>query len=279
MDQPLFNASELFMALKVSLLEILNQFVTGLPKLVIALLIIILGALIASAFRAGSKRLFRAIGIDKLADAIQLDEVLKKAQVKMTVSSLLAKIIYYIIFLVFLTMGLEKLDLQVVNEMIHDLLGYIPNIFGAIIILLVGSYGAKILSDIVRGAANAAEISYSGVLARLTNIVVMVFVIVIALGQLGMDTTLFTSNITNIITAIIAAGALAAGLGGKTLLSNLMSAQTVKDGIDVGDTLHVGEMVGVVVKTTSLGVVISRDGKKEFIPAAKLMEMGYGLQK
>jgi len=275
----IFDPQQILETLKGSVNGIIDQAVGIIPDLLSALIILIVGYFIAKAIQEAVRHVFRVIGFDTIADKLELDRLMDKAQVKMSPSGLLAKIIYYVVFLAFLTAALEKLGMEVINDMIGSLISYIPRLFAAVIILFLGGFIAKILADLTKGAASAADLSYGKMLARIVHTVAMIFVFVITLGQIGVDTTLFTTNITGVITGIIFAVALATGLGNKTLMGNIVSAQTLKDKIEVGDTISCGDCKGVVKRVDMTGVMVATEGMTEHVPASKLTENGYKISK
>jgi uncharacterized membrane protein len=118
------------------------------------------------------------------------------------------------VYLVGLNIAFDILGLQVVSTLISDLISYIPNLFIAVILIVVGSYAAKFVKDITDGAMATAEVEHKR-LGHVLYIVVMMFAIITALKQAKIDISFLTDNLNTIVMGIMLAFGLAFGLGGK----------------------------------------------------------------
>ena len=127
---------------------------------------------------------------------------------------MIAELFYRIVYLVGLNISFEILGLNTVSNLISDLISYIPNLFIAVILIVIGTYAAKFVKDITDGALSTAHISSPRV-GHIVYIVVMVFAIVTALQQAKIDISFLTENLNTIVMGIMLAFGLAFGLGGK----------------------------------------------------------------
>ena len=242
------DIQELYSSLISSFTGLLDQFLAAIPMLLGALLILLVGYIVAS--------------------------------------DLLSKAIYWIVFLAFLTAALEKLGMKQINDMIQQLISIIPNILVAGIIMLIGGFLAKFISDLVRGTMTASDTPHASLIARIAYIIIMIFISMMALAQVGIDVSLFTNNLTVLITGIIAAVSLATGLGAKGIMKDIIAAQMLRDRYEAGDTLEIqgyfGDdkpLKGVVVKHTMTGTIVNMDGKKTHIAASDILESAYTITK
>jgi hypothetical protein len=101
-----------------------------------------------------------------------------------------------------------------VSALIADLIAYIPHLFVAVIILLVGAFIAKFVKDMTDGAVATAKMKHDWI-GHVVYIIVMLFTIVTALKQAQVDIGFITDNINTIVMGIMLALGLSFGLGGK----------------------------------------------------------------
>ena len=164
------------------------KILSFIPNFLGALVIILLGWLVSWLLEKGFARLFKFIGLDKLASRLKFDIGLKQAHIKKTTSQILAVIIYWIVFLLFITSALDTLGLEVVSQSIDSLLAYIPDVIAGLLIILIGVLIANFSRDFVMTTAASAKISYAKTLSKITQWVLLIFIIVIALNQVGINT-------------------------------------------------------------------------------------------
>jgi len=125
----------------------------GIPTFLGALLIIIVGWIIAGWVARIAARLLRAVHLDALADRIRVNEFLRQAGTQQRASDIVGEFVKWVLRLAFLEMAAEQLGLVQVTAVINGILFFIPNVVVAVLVLGVGAFLAQILSGVVRGAA------------------------------------------------------------------------------------------------------------------------------
>lgn len=209
---------ELFMPVKDLLLRSWDFFV----KFLAAIVIFIVGWLVAKLIRRVVVRVLRALRIDFIAEQVKIADFLSKGGVKYTLCEIIAIIIYWIIILGVLISSLNVLALTGVASLLDKVLGYLPNVIGALIILVIGIFISAFVASITRTAAVNVGLSQANLLSKIAQIAIVVFAILIALNQLNIAAVLVSAM--NIILATIGlALALAFGLGCKDIAAKFMS--------------------------------------------------------
>ncbi|MFQ5967853.1 MAG: hypothetical protein ACE5MI_09610, partial [Acidimicrobiia bacterium] len=128
------------------------------PKLVGALIILLVGWLIARFLRRVFERIFKAIGLDKLLERAGMGETLTDAGY--TVSGLLALLVYWIAVLITLLLAAETLDIGELTALLRELIAYLPLVFVAAIVILVAGAVASVVADLVRPWADREGVSW-----------------------------------------------------------------------------------------------------------------------
>ena len=190
-----------------------DQIMAFLPTLLGALLILIIGWLIAQAIQGIVVRVLKTVGLDKLADQVQLSNVLAKGGVRARVSELIGAIVYWLVMLAVVMVVFNALQLTVAAELFQSIVAFLPNVIAALFILIVGIFAAAFLSATMRTAASNAGLSQPQLIGQLVQTIVVIFAAVAALQQLRIP---FFGEVFLIILAGISLGsALAFGLGCK----------------------------------------------------------------
>jgi hypothetical protein len=193
-----------------------------IPTIVGAIIILVIGWIIAKFVEAIVVRGLKAARLDVISDKAGLANMLAQGDIKWTLSELIGVIIYWIVMLSVLAAALNALNLTVAGDLLSRLVAYIPNIIVAIFVLVLGSFLASFVSGIVRTTASNAGLGNAKLLAKITQTVLIVFAVIIAIEQLNIATA-FIAFAVNIILASIGLGAaLAFGLGCKDIAAKSM---------------------------------------------------------
>ncbi len=193
------------------------------PVIVGAIVILIIGWLIAKLIEAIVIRVLKAIRLDVASDKAGISNILAQGDIKLTLSELLGAMIYWLVMLVVLVTALNALNLTVAAELLSRLVEYVPNIIAALVVLVLGSFLASFVAAIVRTSASNAGLKKAKLLAQMTQVILVIFAVIIAVEQLGIATALIALAVNVILAAIGLGIALAFGLGCKDIAGKLMS--------------------------------------------------------
>lgn len=208
--------------LSVSANEFWGAVGSFLPSLLGAILLIILGALLAK---------FTEKAIHKIAEIVRFDSLKKNKAVEKTLSStdlnidipnILGRIGFWVVIIIFALAAADVLGLEAMRNIMSDLLAYVPSVLAAIIVLTVTIAGARLLRDAIAAALQRMSVDFAKPVASVSYYVLIIFGTVMALDQLGFDTTILTNNITIIVAGVVLALALAFGLGGRDIAGKIV---------------------------------------------------------
>src|SRR5918999_4211913 len=207
-------------AVFASVSNALNTFLSAIPQVIGALLIIIIGWLIASAIAGLVTRLLRRAGADRLM-ATHGSSVYGQRSAQFKPSTIVGEIVKWIIRFVFLVAAANVLGMTQVSELLNQVLLWIPNLLVAAIILLV----APLLARFVRGAieVGAGQMGFSNarLLGRIAEIAIVAFAVIVAINQIGIAANLVNTLFIGVVAAVALAFGLAFGLGGRDVAAQL----------------------------------------------------------
>jgi small-conductance mechanosensitive channel len=228
-----------------------------IPNLFVALILVLLGFVVAKLLDTLLSKLLGKLGLDRLMAGTGLTKLLGRAGIQVPVSTLIGKIIYWFVLLIFLVSAAESLGLERVSATLDVLALYLPKVFGAALVLLAGVLLAQLVSGLVRGAAESVGLDYANGLARVAQGLVIIISISVAIGQLEVKTDLLNNVIAIVLISVGLAVALALGLGSRDIASQILAGIYVRELYEVGQQVQVGAVEGQIeeigtVKTTLL---------------------------
>ncbi len=153
-----------------------------IPNLLGALVVVLLGFVIAKLLDALLSKLLAKLGLDRLMGGTGLTKLLARVGIQVPVSTLVGKIVYWFVLLVFLVSAAESLGLQRVSATLDVLALYLPKVFGAALVLIVGVLLAQLVNSVVRGAADGVGLEYANGLGRIAQWLVIIISISVAVG-------------------------------------------------------------------------------------------------
>jgi len=141
------------------------------------------------------------------------------------------------------------------------LLAYSPHVLAAGLILIAGRAMAFAVAGYVKGTLAESTSRMRGKLAESVRLVITLASAVLALRQLGIDTTILNIAIGAMLFGLAAAFALLVGLGGRELGRELVTGRYLPRLFHVGDEIDVGDVQGTVVAMHPASIeVMTGDG-------------------
>lgn len=193
----------------------------AIPNIIGALLLLVIGWIVAGIVGNLFAKLCKAVHIDTVSTRVGAAGFLEQTGSKLKASDIMGEIIKWVIRLVFIEMAAEQLGMPQVSQIINQILGFIPNIIVAIVILGVGAFLGKLLGGIVHGGASEAKIGNADLLSRLTYGAVIAFAIIAALNELNVAPVVVNTLYIGLVAAVSLALGLAFGLGGRETAAKL----------------------------------------------------------
>ncbi len=250
-----------------------NSFMAALPKVIGALTILLIGWLIAKFSAKLTLKLLEKLNFDtKFLNFNKKHELKQEISYSVAPSFVISKFIYWIILLLFFVSASDILGWDAVSVEISKIINYLPKIFIATLIFIIGYYIAAIVQKTIKAGLESMAIDYANLLANTAFYVIMTIITVTAINQLGIDTTLITSNLIIILIALLATLSISFGLASKEFLSNILATHYSRKNFKVGQTIKVDALVGEIEKLDKIQVVLKTDTGKIVLPAKTLID-------
>jgi hypothetical protein len=192
-----------------------SQLAYFLPRLLIAVVVLVLGWLLAKLLCATVIRSLKAMHFGNLAQKAGIDNFLERGGFKRTTGEIIGLMIYWIVILATLLVASNIAGLTVVSDLFGETLQFIPKVIVAVLILTIGLYFAIFISDIVLAYAMNVGFVDAELVGRIIRYAIVAFVVIIALGQMDIGTNILVPAFLIMFGGVTFALALAFGLGGQ----------------------------------------------------------------
>jgi small-conductance mechanosensitive channel len=195
-------------------------FMTFVPSLLGAVILFIIGWLVGSVVGKAIAQVITSLKIDKLFESAGANDFMNRTGIKLSVGGFLGEIVKWFIIIVFLMASLQIVGLTQVNDFLSNaVLGYLPRVIIAALVLIIATLIADTMKKIVEASAKAANVSSANMLGSITRYAIWTFAFVIALSELGIATEFMQILFTGLVAGLSLAFGLAFGLGGKDAAS------------------------------------------------------------
>ena len=205
-----------------SLQQLWASSVSVLGSIVGALIILVLGLVVATGLGALVQRIVDLVKVDKALVSLGLKEYFDRAGLQINAGKFLGKLVYWFLVVVFLLAATDILGFYSLSNFLREALLYIPNVIVAVLIMLATFVIGNFLRNLVRASVKSAKLHASNFLSSLTWWAVIVFGFLTALAQLGIAVSIINALVTGIVAMIALAGGIAFGIGGKDYAAHLI---------------------------------------------------------
>jgi hypothetical protein len=194
-----------------------------LPNLVGALIVLVIGLIVAAGLAALVQKILEGIRLDTFLEKIGLQPIFERAGLKLRAAYFFGMLVYWFVIIAFLLAVADSLQLYALSEFLTAVLNYLPNVIAAVLIMLAALVLAHFLRKLVTASVMGAKLHSGPFLGTVTWWAITVFGFLTALAQLNIATAIIQTIVTGFIAMLALAGGLAFGLGGKDYANHLLS--------------------------------------------------------
>lgn len=257
-----------------ALIETLTKILTGaqnfLPSFIGAIIVFIIGYMISKFLASMIRKILLKMNVDSAAEKLNEIDIVSQSNVKIVPSKLLSKIVYYSGILVTLIASTDVLGMAEVSQMVSDIMGYVPKLISAMIMLAIGVVIADFIKGLVLSTLNGLGIPSAKLIASFVFYVIFLTILISALAQAGINTDLINNNLTMILGGGVLAFALGYGFAAKDMMANFLASFYTKEKFAIGDNITVEEVSGNIIEMDNSSLTLQADSKKVIIPLSKL---------
>jgi len=250
--------------------ELIHRFAAAIPKLTFALLVLFIGWLIAQTLRKIIRRILSGTHVDDLTEKFNDIDLVQRSGIRVHVSNILAQMVFYVLMLGFVIFATDMLGIPAITQMVRDLVNYLPALFSAFVLFLIGLFLADMARTLVLTTLQSLGVSSAKLISSGIFYFLFLTVTISALSQAKVDTSFIASNLTVIIAAFALAFALGYGLAARDLVANYLAGHYNRGKVHIGDDVQISGVRGKVVLMDSTSLILQTPDRAIVLPLSKL---------
>jgi hypothetical protein len=216
------NQTQIDMILLEPLRVFLRQVGDLLPRLGLALVIVIAGWFVAKAAKFAVVKTLRAINFPLLTERAGLDGFLRDGGIESDTADILGLLVYWLVVFGALIIGFNSLGLTYVTDLLVRVIVFLPKVMVALLVLALGAYFARVVGSAITAYCRNVHIQDAELLGRLAQYAIIAFVVLIALDQVGIGGDIVRQTFLIVLAGLVLALALAFGIGGRDWAAELL---------------------------------------------------------
>lgn len=195
--------------------EVLLQISGFLPRLAVAVVVLVIGMLIAKAARFAVVRGLRAINFNILTQRAGMDTFLQQGGSGIDTIYLVGLLAYWTVVLAALIIAFNGIGLTHVTDLLSRAMLFVPKLVVALVVLTLGSYFARFVANVISAYGHDVGLRDAEILGNLARYAIVAFVLIMALDQMEIGGTIVHDAFLLVLGGLMLAIAIAFGLGGK----------------------------------------------------------------
>ena len=246
-------------ALKQSYELVTGPILQWAPNVIAMLVVLVVGYLLARLAGKAMTAICDKVGLQVAAERGGWIDSMKQVGIERTVPQIIGLIVFWLLMCVFLMAGCEILGLEAVSDTMQSLVAYIPKLFVAAVIVVVGLLLATFLRGIIATSSDRVGISYAQQLAAACYYILGLMVFIAAFEQLEIKFELLSYAILIGFAAVALGFGLAFGLGGRDVMSGILAGYYVRQRMHAGDRVNIAGFEGTIRDVGPVATIIETD--------------------
>jgi flagellar biosynthesis protein FliQ len=193
-----------------------------LPRILFAILILVIGWMVAKMVRFAVVKGLRAVNFNVLSERAGMDAFLRDGGIRSDTTDILALIIYWLVILASLVIGFNLLGLTYITDLLGRVVWFLPKVMVALLILAFGAYFARFVGNAVVAYCRNIKLQDADILGRIAQYAILAFVVLIALDHVDIGGEIVRQTFLIVLAGLVFALALAFGLGGKDWAAEML---------------------------------------------------------
>ena len=244
--------------------NLVSEILRLIPNLILALVVLFLGILFARICRKLIRQFILYLH-RWLNDKLKTNRLAVDLQ---SSAKFVAIAVFWIIILFTVALITQILELSFLTKWFDGLILYLPNVLAALVIIFSGYIIGKLVSDLISSVFARIGLPNGPYLGGFTKYIILVISIIIAIDQVGIDIAFLTNLVLIVLGILLFGGAFAFSLGARSVVSNIISSYYVRKTYQIGETIHIGDVEGVITKITETSVFLETESGKTIIPTS-----------
>lgn len=201
----------------------MGKVVAFVPQFLAAMLVLFVGFLLGKWAKALVKGLLGALNLSDLIKNSAVQKLLNRAEIMQKIEEVIGEVVRLFIIYIFLISSVSLLGLTTVAAFLEGILGYLPQVVSASLILAIGVIASGFTEKLVKGAVSGFDVSTGRLVGKIASYTVVIFATLVAIGELGIAERFISTLFIGFVAMLSLALGLALGLGAKDLVSAVLA--------------------------------------------------------
>ena len=206
----------------VAVATILTNIISYIPTILVAILVFLLGMILSKWMSSLVVKFLGLIKLSSLFQKVGFSPFLQKAEIKVKLEEIIGGIVRWLVILIFFVTAVNILGLTTVSLVLNNILGYIPRVISAILILALGVLLAGFVESFVKGTLVQVDLKVSLLLGKVASYLVVIFSTLVAINELGIAQSFINILFMGVVAALSLGLGLSFGLGAKDLVGRVL---------------------------------------------------------
>lgn len=246
------------------------QLLAYLPKVLAALLVLLVGLVVARLLRALATR--AALGVDRLVQGLGSAAGGARPVIGSASARIFGDVIFWVVALGFVAAATQLLGLELFTTWLSDVIRYVPTVLVGVLIVGAGVLLGSLARDMVVATSTTTTGPQRALLGRIVQAVILGTAILVGAEQIGIKVT-FLVLLAGALGGVVAATiAVSVSLGARGYVADLIGARRARAAFSIGQTIRVGDLEGRILDITAVAVVLEVPEGRAVLPASQLAE-------
>jgi small-conductance mechanosensitive channel len=249
-----------------------RSIVAAIPKISIGLVLVVVGLLVAKAAQAGVRTMLIRLRFDDLMRKTGISSVLKRIGLNQHLSVFLPRLTYLLVLILLAKTVSDALRLTTISNTLGAFFAYLPNIVAALLLLILGTTAGQLAGRMVRQAAESSGIDSARTLGKLTSLLIVFIVAMMAVSQLKIDTEMVRIVTSFVLGAGALAFGLAFGLGTRNIVRDIVAGFYTRKFLTIGTSVEIAGQHGVLASITATHAILLGEGEEISVANSTFLE-------
>ncbi|MGJ8549416.1 mechanosensitive ion channel family protein [Winogradskyella wichelsiae] len=241
-------------------------------KLLGAIVVLIVGWIITKFVVKAIQKLLKVAKVHKLDEKLNDIEIVEGKTLNFDTAKVVSKLVKWLMYIILIVVISDILGLDIISNQINDLLGYLPQLFAALAIFIIGLLFANFVKNGLKSLFDSMDLSGGKMLSQVVFFLLLTFISITALNQAGINTEIITNNITMILAAFLLAFAIAFGFGAREVVNKLLNTFYARKTYEVGQKIIFNGDSYTIDAVQSISVILKNSKGKLIVPIKDIVE-------
>lgn len=255
-----------------SLTNIWLEITEIFPNIIGALIVLIIGWIVTKLVVKLIKKILKVVKANKLDDKLNEIEIIEGKKLNFDTVKVVSKIVKYLMYIVIFVTASDIMGLEIITEQISDLLSYLPQLFAALVIFILGLLFANFVKNGLKSLFESMDLSGGKMISQVVFFLILTFISITALNQAGINTEIITNNINMIIAAFLLAFAIAFGFGAREVVGKLLRTFYARKTFEVGQKIIFNDQTYTIDEVKSISIILKNENGRLIVPINDITE-------